>query len=279
MTPPTPQHGTDPAYLREQYGTADRLQARIDVHAQYSERQIDFYGTVLNHLQLASGLTLLDVGCGNGGYHGRLPEFGVSAVAFDRSPGMVRACHRQAVERGLPVRLLQADAQAIPFPDASFDRVMANHMLYHVPDIPAALHEMRRVVKPGGRVVLTTNAGDHMERLRALHREAAQEAGYTPSLPSSRRFSLDHLDLVREAFPNATVEMIPNAFLFPSAEAAAGALQHYASATIDTLADRPADNSHRPTLLALVEAKIQAIVAREGAFRVPKDAGCFVATI
>jgi SAM-dependent methyltransferase len=192
---------------------------------------------------------------------------------------MVRESHRQAVERRLPVRVLQADAQALPFPDATFDRAMANHMLYHVPDIGAALREMRRVVKPGGRVVLTTNASDHMERLRALHREAAHELGYTPSASSGRRFSLDHLDLVRAVFPNAELHLIPNAFVFPAPNAAAAALQHYASASIDTLADRPPDDSHRSKLLALVEAKIQAIVGQESAFRVPKDAGCFVATV
>jgi ubiquinone/menaquinone biosynthesis C-methylase UbiE len=271
--------GTDPTHLREQYGTSDRLRARIDVHERYSERQIDFYGTVLDHLALQPRLTVLDVGCGNGGYHPKLAERGVSAVAMDQSPGMVRDAHRQAVERDLPVRVLQADAQMLPFADAAFDRAMANHMLYHVPDIRAALREMRRVVRPGGRIVLTTNAGDHMERLRALHREACRELGYTPSTPSSHRFSLDHLDLVREVFPNAERYVIPNAFVFRSSDAAAAALQHYASATVDTLADRPQDNSHRPRLLALVESKIQAIIDRDGRFRVPKDAGCFVATV
>ena len=270
------EFGTGATQLREQYSTADRLKARIDVHTRYSERQINFYGDVLDQLQLAPGLRLLDVGCGSGGYHPQLAQRGVSAVALDYSAGMVRTCQQQASERGLPVQMVRADSQQLPFVDASFDRVMANHMLYHVPDILAALREMRRVLKPGGRVVLATNAADHMERVTALHREAARELGYTPETIGGMRFTLDHLDLVRAAFPTASVVVIPNAFVFPSAEPV---LQHYMSGRVDALADRPADDSHRPKLAALVKAKIEAILAREGVFRVPKDAGCFVATV
>jgi hypothetical protein len=135
---------------------------------------------------------------------------------------------------------------------------------------------MRRALRPGGRVVLTTNAADHMRRLWTLHEEAARELGYTPARYVGLNFSLDHLDLVREVFPTATIEMIPNAFVFPTPEPA---LQHYASGAVNALADRPADDSHRPKLLALVGAKIQAIVEREGAFRLPKGGGCFVATV
>src|SRR6266496_6759432 len=65
------QYGTQAPFLHEQYATADRLQARIDVHEGYSERKLDFYGIVLDELQLVPGLWLLDVGCGSGGYHPR----------------------------------------------------------------------------------------------------------------------------------------------------------------------------------------------------------------
>jgi ubiquinone/menaquinone biosynthesis C-methylase UbiE len=270
------QFGTADGYLREQYSTADRLRARIDVHERYSERKIAFYAEPLNQLALAPGLTLLDAGCGPGGYLPILAGRGVDVVAMDLSPGMVRESRHRAAELQLSARIVQADIQALPFPDASFDRAMANHMLYHVPDIGAALRELRRVLKPGGRVVLTTNAADHMERLWVLHHEAAQELGYIPIRRVVGNFTLDHLDLVRTVFPNTEVHHIPNAFVFPSPEPA---LQHYLSGSVDALADRPPDNSHRPKLAALVEAKIQTILQREGVFRVPKDAGCFVATI
>ena len=189
---------------------------------------------------------------------------------------MVREARERATEQGVDAHVFRADVQAIPLADASCDRVLASHMLYHVPDIPRALRELRRILRPGGRVVLTTNAADHAGRLRQMHAEAARELGYTPAPHNGRRFTLDHLDLVRAAFPSAERIMAPNAWVFPTAEAA---LAWYASGAIDAIAERPPGEAHRARLLALLHARIEAIIAREGAFRVPKDAGAFVADV
>ena len=109
-----------------------------------------------------------------------------------------------------------------------------------------------------------------------MHAEAAQELGYEPAIHAGSRFSLAHLDLVREVFPSAERIVKQNAFVFPTAHAA---LTWYATASVDNLVERPADGSHRPKLLALLEPRIDAIIAREGVFRVPKDLGAFVAEV
>lgn len=62
----------------------------------------------------------------------------------------------------------QADAQALPFRDASFDAVIANHMLYHVPDIPRALGEVRRVLKPSGFCYAATMGVANMREVDEL---------------------------------------------------------------------------------------------------------------
>ncbi len=59
-------------------------------------------------------------------------------------------CHRTRVQ------FKEIDAQSIPFEDETFDAVIANHMLYHVPDRPKAIAEIKRVLKPGGRLIATT---------------------------------------------------------------------------------------------------------------------------
>ena len=64
--------------------------------------------------------------------------------------------------------LLAADATALPLPDAVADLTLAMHMLYHVPDPSQAVRELRRVTRPGGRVVIGLNGLDHLRELREL---------------------------------------------------------------------------------------------------------------
>jgi len=79
----------------------------------------------------------------------------------DFSPRMVEIT-REKYAAYPAVRVEQIDIQAIPYPDASFDRVIANHMLYHVPDLQKAISEVRRVLKPGGVFYAATNGNGGM---------------------------------------------------------------------------------------------------------------------
>jgi ubiquinone/menaquinone biosynthesis C-methylase UbiE len=270
------QRFTDPAYLAEQYGDAERLRTRLETHARYSENRGHFYDFLLGHLEARPDLVLLDVGCGPGAQHPRLRLQRMHILGLDRSPGMLAEARAQADAGRLDVRLCRGDAERIPLRDASVQRVMANHMLYHVPDTRGALREMRRVLAPGGRIVLATNAADNGRRLIELHNALAAQLGYgvTPTLYD--RFSLGHLPLVQEVFPTAKLKMRNDAFVFPDAPAA---VRYYASALLDHVEPRPADDSHRRELLQRIVPEIQKIIDAEGVFRVPKNAGCFVAQI
>ena len=136
---------------------------------------------------------------------------------------------------------------------------------------------MRRVVRPGGRVLITTNAAGHSARLSELHAQACRELGYVPGQSSpERRFSLDHLPLVQSVFPNVELHHLPNAFSFPDVESA---VRYYASGRVDSIERRADDVSHREPLLRRMEQLVGEVVAREGVFRVPKDAGYFLATV
>src|SRR3954454_7571501 len=120
-------------------------------------------------LRGAPGRRLLDVGGGTGNYALALRQEGWRPVVTDRSPDMLA----RAAAKGLET--VEADAQALPFEDASFDAVMCVCMLHHVDDQARALAEQRRVLKPGGRGALM-----------AFAREDIADAWYMDYFPSTR---------------------------------------------------------------------------------------------
>jgi SAM-dependent methyltransferase len=186
---------------------------------------------------------------------------------------MVAATQRRADERQLPVVSIEGNADRLPLPDAAYDLGMANHVLFLIADQRAALRELRRVLKPSGRVVVTISSEDHCERLAALHRAAALSLGYQPVERITGRFHLGHLSLVREVFPSAQLHVREDAFLFPTTDAA---VRYYGTGIVDAIVDPPANGEHRARLQALVGDEIDVIIRREGVFRVPKASGCLV---
>nr|MBF6589837.1 class I SAM-dependent methyltransferase [Ktedonobacterales bacterium] len=91
----------------------------------------------------------------------RIPH-GWNVTLSDLSPGMLEEARAHLGAYAARFHFMRADAQAIPFADGVFDAVIANHMLYHVPDIPRALVEIARVLKPGGALYAATNGGTHL---------------------------------------------------------------------------------------------------------------------
>ena len=254
-----PADFTDPDRLRDQYADSARFRVRVETHQRYSKRKTDFLDWIVDQLDVEPGQRVADIGCGPGNYFSRLAARGAHVVGSDLSPGMAR----EARNAGFPT--VVADAQFLPFAAASFERVMSNHVLYHVPDQRRALIELRRIGRPGARVLLTTNGADHLKAFYDVTRLAA--ADIRSDLPARRisPFTLEDVDVVAEVFPGAEVKRQENCLVFPDPEPAMDYLRSWIGTT------GPLENAMRVRMAEAID--------RDGSFRVPTVAGCFLAEV
>lgn len=154
--------------IREQYATNANLRARIALHDRYSRSPVHYPHWIFDGYAFGDEADVLEVGCGDGNIWrenlDRIPP-GWKLTLTDLSPGMVDAAHAALGDRA---EYVVADVQELPFPDATFDAVIANHMLFHVEDRPRALAEIARVLRPGGTFRATVIGLDHLREIREL---------------------------------------------------------------------------------------------------------------
>ncbi len=112
----------------------------------------------IERLRLVAGQRVLDVGCGPGDGTVRVTEAGAVGVGLDYSAGMLETARREPSLRG---RLSRGDAGRLPFRDGAFDKLVCTNSFHHYPNHRAALKEMRRVLRPGGLLVLVDPRRDH----------------------------------------------------------------------------------------------------------------------
>jgi arsenite methyltransferase len=194
--------------LEQLYATRDVLRRRELVRAA---------------LGAQAGERILDVGCGPGFYVTELLEVvgrDGSIVAVDASADMLAVAAKRAGDRH-NVEFHAADVTSLPVPDASFDRAIAVQVLEYVRDISAALAEIHRALRPGGRVLVwdvdwatvSWQASDAELMQRVL---AAWDRHLThPSLPRTLAPQLRDAgfeDIQMEAHPFATTQLIPDAY-------------------------------------------------------------------
>lgn len=157
-----------------------------------------------------AGRPLLDVGCGDGTYAIALTGQGARVVGVDLSAEMIPSAGARARSAGRSPVFVRADLNRLPFPDRSFDAVLAVTVLCFVRDVGRALREMRRVLAPGGRLVL----GDlHRWSLWALGRRVRGALG-SPIWRSARFHSAGQLRRLLEA-AGLVVESVRGAVYYP----------------------------------------------------------------
>jgi ubiquinone/menaquinone biosynthesis C-methylase UbiE len=162
----------DKNYLQnEQYHTEDKLRTRISLHEKFSTNKHGWFLWVFDHFPLVPNLRILELGCGPGDLWLRnIDRIPVSwqITLSDFSPGMVNQARHTLQEQSRRFSFQVIDAQSIPFKDEFFNIVIANHCLYHVPDLRKAISEIFRVLKNGGEFFAATIGSDHLVEISQL---------------------------------------------------------------------------------------------------------------
>lgn len=145
---------------------------RIEAHRYEKEWHIPEAAQFAN----ARGLRVLEIGCGLGTDGAQFAKAGAVYTGIDLTDAAIELAQKRFEQFGLQGEFQVADAENLQFPDESFDVVYSHGVLHHTPDISAAVQEIHRVLKPGGRViVMLYHRGSYNYRvgIRLLRRAGA----------------------------------------------------------------------------------------------------------
>ena len=258
--------------LHDQYTDARNISARAQLHARFSTNKHGWCRWVFDQFDLPACCRVLELGCGPGwlwkqNLH-RVPP-GSEIVLSDFSPGMLANAKDALADADRAFRFEVIDAQAIPFGEEVFDAVIANHMLYHVPDLGKALGEIRRVLKAGGRLYATANGADHMKELRDLVCPLAPDLPFSRNENAKRRFGLDSGAARLAKFSgDVALRRYEDSLQVPAVEP----LMAY------VLSAQGAGAALTEAAVAELRQRIDERIVAEGVFHVTKSVGMFLAT-
>ncbi|MBI5958208.1 MAG: class I SAM-dependent methyltransferase, partial [Chloroflexi bacterium] len=195
--------------------------------------------------------------------------------AGDLSMGMLRQAqqHPQVDQ----IRLLNLDAQRLPFADGMFDVVLANHMLYHVPDVEKAIKEIKRILKPNGCLIAATNSADTMPEIDTLMRRACTLLGYPKQdvTPAHSAFALENgTVLVARNFRAVARYDIPSALRFPEV----APVMDYLNSTQALRSPQLPPGIGWDEFMGVMEKQITRLIRHFGELQVQKLAGVLIGT-
>jgi SAM-dependent methyltransferase len=254
--------------LTDQYRDATNLDARVRLHVLFSTNKYGWNRWYFDRLDLPPRARILELGCGPGHLWrdnlDRIPtDWDVTLSDF--SAGMVQQAEEKLPEHTHPFRYQIIDAQSVPFDDNTFDAVIANHMLYHVPDRSKALSEMRRVLKQHGQAYIATNGDDHLRELYSLIQrfDPSVDVGWGQRAHEIFSISSGSEELLRW-FKRVEVHCYDDALIVTEAEP----LVDY----ILSMTKIESAKNRRVELMRFIEHEL----STRGAIHVAKDSGLFV---
>lgn len=252
------------------YRDGENLRTRRAIY-RFQNPQVSLIDWIVSRIDWPPG-SVLDVGCGPGIYLEKLSHRSDLVAGVDLSPGMVKEA-----KRSTPA-VTVADAQYLPFDENAFDTTLCTHVLYHVPDIAASIAELRRVTRPGGRVVVATNGQQHMRQLRETFDQVVKrlaDGDSKPVLSSARRFRMEQgEEMLRPFFGVVTRDDFRAQLEIPDVEPILDYLE-----SIRSFHERKLPESLTwETVIRDLRSEVEFVLEREGIFEISNHAGVFICT-
>ena len=170
---------------------------RVEAHRYDKEWHIPTAADFAN----TRGLRVLEIGCGMGTDGAQFAKAGANYTGVDLTDAAVELARKRFQVSGLEGEFRVADAERLDFPDESFDVVYSHGVLHHTPDIEAAVREIHRVLKPGGRaIVMLYHRGSYNYRIgiRVLRRAGAGLLKSEPGIKLINVLTGEPVDSLRE---------------------------------------------------------------------------------
>ncbi len=160
--------------LVQQYKNASNLNIRIGLHQKYSQNRISWFDWIYSQIDLQENEQILEIGCGTGElwrkHVQKIPK-GVNITLSDQSEGMVQDAKKSIGKYPKIFSYETFDCQKIPKEPHIYDKVIANHLLFYLPDRQKVLQEVKRVLKRGGMFLCSTYGKQHMQEITQLVKE------------------------------------------------------------------------------------------------------------
>lgn len=271
-----------PANLAQLYGDGSGLDLKWLVMRQYRTTTESFEDWLIQHLPLGQKTRVLDAGAGSGRFAiplaQRLRDADGSVVALDVLPEVMGPITAAARADSLPIETVIGDAAAPPVDAASFDIVLAAHMLYHFADFEAGVRALAGCLRPGGTFVATTNAAAGMPELYELHGATmrALDLPFVEKAPDARFAVENGAGLLSGIFDEVEVQTYDGGFTATSADPI---FSYYAGTDLyrGPMRDDRLDWQRRllipPTFVHLAQQRVE---AANGRLLIRKDVGAFL---
>ena len=160
--------------LMQQYVDTSNISIRIRLHSLYSQNAEKWFPWIYRNCGIRSAKTILELGCGNGDFWlqnmDALPQK-IKIILSDNSLGVLEETRECFDSKDGRFSFKLINMEDIPRPDSSVDMIIANHVLFYASDIPNAIREIRRVLKPGGTFICSTYGPKHMKEISDMMKQ------------------------------------------------------------------------------------------------------------